>query len=198
MNDTASSDDRVNWRSLTTADELVDALLGLFRRRGDQHYEEAVTQTAHAVQAAELARAAQAPAALVAAALLHDVGHLLEPPDRDVIRERDLRHEELGARLLARWFGPAVTEPIRLHVPAKRYLCAVDPGYRSTLSPASLRSLELQGGVMTADEVAAFEARPASAEAAALRRWDDLAKRTDQVTAPIDEFRGLLVGLARL
>lgn len=194
---TASAGDST-WRSITTPDALADALLGLFRRRGDEHYDEAVSQTAHAVQSAALARAASAPPELVVAALLHDVGHLLEPADHGVIRERDLHHEELGARLLARWFGPAVTDPIRYHVAAKRYLCAVDPGYHAQLSPASVRSLELQGGVMSADEVAEFDAQPASKAAAALRRWDDLAKRTDLVTPPIEEFRGLLVRLARI
>lgn len=188
----------MNWRGITTADELADALLGLFAARGEQHYDESVTQAEHAVQAAELARAAGADEALVVAALLHDIGHLLEPEDRELIRSRDLHHEELGARLLANWYGPEVTEPIRQHVPAKRYLCAVDVGYHATLSPASACSLELQGGVMTADEVAAFQALPGHAAAADLRRWDDLAKRTDLVGPPLERYRELLAGLARL
>ena len=186
----------MNWRAIDSADGAADALIELFQRRGAQHYEEAVTQTEHAIQTAELARAAGAPPTLVAAALLHDVGHLLEPEDRELMRARDLHHEELGARLLANWFGPAVTEPIRQHVPAKRYLCAVEAGYLAALSPASVHSLELQGGVMSAAEVARFEAMPGHAEAALLRRWDDLAKRTDVVSPPIGGFRELLAGLA--
>lgn len=197
MTDRVTDRVRLGRRQVADADGLADALLGLFAGRGSQHYEESVTQAEHAVQAAGLARAAGAPEALVAAALLHDVGHLLEPEDRRLIRARDLHHEELGARLLANWYGPEVTEPIRRHVSAKRYLCAVDPGYHDTLSPASVRSLELQGGVMKPDEVADFEALPGHAEAADLRRWDDLAKRTDLATPPADEYRSLLVGLAR-
>jgi phosphonate degradation associated HDIG domain protein len=188
----------VIWRDIATADELADALIGLYEARGHQHYDEAVTQTAHAEQAAHLAREAGASDALVIAALLHDIGHLLEPADIGAIRQRDLRHEDIGARLLANWYGADVIESVRGHVAAKRYLCAVDPGYHATLSVASVRSLELQGGVMTADEVAAFEASPGHAAPAELRRWDDLAKRVDVVVAPIASYRDQLVALAIL
>jgi predicted HD phosphohydrolase len=107
------------------------------------------------------------------------------------------RHEELGARFLAAAFGPAVTEPIRLHVPAKRYLCAARPGYRAALSPASARSLELQGGPMTAAEVAAFDAHPHARAAVAVRECDDRAKVAGLATPPFDHFRPHLEASAR-
>jgi predicted HD phosphohydrolase len=117
------------------------------------------------------------PDALVVAALLHDVGHLLDGQDEDLAdRGVDGRHEEAGCAWLSRHFGPEVTEPIRLHVAAKRYLCAVDRSYLSGLSRASRLSLELQGGPMTSAEVAAFEGHPFFRDAVRLRRWDDTAK----------------------
>src|SRR6185312_3352403 len=119
-------------------------------------------------QAGALAEAAGAPSPLVAAALLHDVGHLRG--------ETDARHGPAGAQWLSQWFGPAVTEPVRLHVAAKRYLCATEPGYFGLLSPESVRTLALQGGPMTPDQAAAFEALPNSRDAVAVRRWDDQAK----------------------
>ena len=94
-----------------------------------------------------------------------------------------------AARYLSRWFGPEVTEPIRLHVPAKRYLVATDPAYGTLLSPESARSLELQGGAMDAGEAEAFRRQPYAAEAVALRRWDDLAKAPDAATPPLQHFR---------
>ena len=127
-------------------------------------YDESVTELDHALQAAALAEAEGAPAELVAAALLHDVGHLvvgdLVPLDRPL--DGDAHHEAVGARHLRRWFGPAVTDPVALHVAAKRYLCAVDAGYHAGLSPSSVRSLEAQGGPMSPAEAAAFEANPRS------------------------------------
>jgi gamma-butyrobetaine dioxygenase len=144
----------------------------------------------HMLQAGALAKAAGAEGALVAAALLHDVGHLLGETEED-------RHGEAGARWLSQWFGDEVTEPVRLHVPAKRYLCAADAAYFGLLSPESVRTLSLQGGPMTAGEVAAFEALPFSRDAVAVRRWDDGAK-DPAVTAPrFAHFAPLLEGLAR-
>jgi gamma-butyrobetaine dioxygenase len=141
-------------------------------------YDEAVTELEHGLQAAARARADGAADALVAAALLHDVGHLaLDDVARpDEIRQVDRRHERAGARYLARWFGPEVTAPVALHVAAKRYLCAVEPDYLGQLSPASIRSLDLQGGPMIVTEIAAFEANDHHHAATLLRRWDDHAK----------------------
>jgi gamma-butyrobetaine dioxygenase len=148
-----------------------------------------VTIGVHMRQAGALAEAVGAAAPLVAAALLHDIGHLRQ--------ETDTRHGEAGARWLSQWFGEAVTEPVRLHVPAKRYLCATEPGYFGLLSAESVRTLSLQGGPMTAAEVAAFEALPFFRDAVAVRRWDDQAK-DPAVTAPrFAHFVPLLAALIR-
>ena len=133
----------------------IDEVLDLYETWGRERYDEEVTQLDHALQTAALARAAEASDALVAAALLHDVGHLLELRDdgaRDGDVDVDLGHESRGARWLASIFPPAVTAPIALHVAAKRYRCAVDPEYHDGLSEGSARSLVRQGGPMSPDE----------------------------------------------
>ena len=142
--------------------KIVDDIMDLFARRGAAAYHgEAVSQTEHALQAAELAEREGAADHLVVAALLHDVGHLLDGQDEDLAdRGLDGRHEEAGCAWLAAHFGPEVTEPIRLHVAAKRYLCAVDPAYLAGLSPASRRSLSLQGGPMNAEERGGLREQP--------------------------------------
>ena len=140
---------------------------------GESYFGEPVTQLAHALQTAALAEAAGASDALIVAALLHDVGHLLGP---DPQREIDGLHEVIGNQFLQRYFSLAVTEPVRMHVAAKRYLCTVDPAYAPSLSPASLDSLGMQGGAMNDQELREFEATPWSEDAAVLRRWDDAAK----------------------
>lgn len=175
----------------------VETLFELYRSRGDSHYEEVVTQLDHALQCAERARAARASDALVVAALLHDIGHLLlgEHEDAPGFLKADLEHEVLGSRFLARWFPPTVTEPIRLHVAAKRWLCGTDPGYHHRLSSASLRSLELQGGPMEAAERAAFEAQACFVDAVELRRFDDEARRPNGVPPPLEKYRELLGSL---
>ena len=158
--------------------QIVERILDLFATRGAAAYHgEAVSQEEHALQSADLAVREGAPDSLVVAALLHDVGHLLDGQDEDLAqRGLDGHHEEAGCAWLARHFGPEVTEPIRLHVAAKRYLCAVEPSYRDGLSPASELSLQVQGGPMGAEEVAAFEANPHFQDAVRLRHWDDAAK----------------------
>ena len=153
------------------------------------HLGEPVTIGIHMRQAGALAEAAGAQPPLVAAALLHDIGHLRQ--------ESDSRHGDAGAQWLSQWFGAAVTEPVRLHVAAKRYLCASDPGYFGRLSAESVRTLARQGGPMTADEVAAFEALPFALDAAAVRRWDDEAKDPAVTPPEFSHFEALLKGLAR-
>ena len=175
--------------------DQADQLLELFETRGTAQYgREAVSQAEHALQAATLAEAEGAAPALVAAALLHDVGHLLAKR-RDA--NEDDRHEEIGWGYLNKTFGPAVSEPVRLHVPAKRYLCAVDPAYFSILSPASVRSLELQGGRFTADEAKSFHGVDFAEDAVRLRRWDDRAKTPCTPTKVLRDYAGLLRGLMR-
>jgi gamma-butyrobetaine dioxygenase len=109
----------------------------------------------------------------------------------------DNRHSHTGADLLARWFGPEVTEPVRLHVAAKRYLCTADPGYRALLSAASEYTLRVQGGPMSAAQAEAFAALPHAADAVAVRRWDEQAKETGADTPGFDHFRPLLTSLLR-
>jgi gamma-butyrobetaine dioxygenase len=159
---------------------------------------EDVTQAQHMLQAAALAEGDGAAPELVVATLLHDVGHVTGPlTGADLMTGTDNRHSHVAADWLARWFGPAVTEPIRLHVAAKRYLCAVDPTYAETLSPASSYTLEVQGGPMSDQEVADFEAEPYAADAVRLRRWDDAAKDASRSVPPFDHYRQLIALLAR-
>jgi phosphonate degradation associated HDIG domain protein len=169
----------------------IDELFGILERLGERQYDrEAVSQLEHALQSATLAERDGAGPTQVTAALLHDLGHLVDDrgaPASDA--DADMRHEERAARYLARWFGSEVIEPIRLHVAAKRFLVATDPAYRETLSPASVHSLELQGGAMSSEEAGAFARKPYAAEAVALRRWDDLAKVPGAVTPPLEHFR---------
>jgi predicted HD phosphohydrolase len=121
---------------------------------------------------------------------LHDVGHLLHGlPEDAADRGVDARHEDGGAAWLAGHFGPEVAAPVRLHVAAKRYLCAVDTDYLGRLTPASLRSLELQGGPFDAAGVAAFEREPFHREAVRLRRWDDAAKVPGLPVPGLDHYR---------
>lgn len=170
---------------------VVDSILELFRARGDAAYfGEAVSQTEHALQSAALAEAEGAPVPLVVAALLHDLGHLVHGLDEQIaVRGIDGRHENAGEAWLSRHFGPEVTTPVRLHVAAKRYLCAVDPDYLAGLSPASALSLRVQGGPFTPEEVAAFESDPYHRDAVRLRRWDDQAKVVGLDVPGLDHYR---------
>ena len=178
----------------------VDEVVALYERWGPERYDEVVSQLDHALQTAAVARAERAGDALVAAALLHDVGHLLamaDPAGSTAPAAVDLGHEERGAAWLADLFGPEVTGPIALHVAAKRYLCAVGPDYADDLSAGSARSLALQGGPMDPDEVQAFAADPGGAHAVALRTWDDAGKVDGLDVAPLDAYRDLLERLSR-
>ena len=169
---------------------ILKQIQELFRTKGDSLYGgEAVTQQEHALQAALLAEQAQASQAQIIAALLHDVGHLLhELPDDAPDEGVDDRHEILGQCWLEKYFGPEVTEPVRLHVDAKRYLCTVEQNYHDTLSPPSILSLKLQGGPFNESEVQAFESNPYFREAVALRHWDDEAKIVDLPTPDVTHF----------
>jgi gamma-butyrobetaine dioxygenase len=174
--------------------DVIATIADLLETRGRAlYFGEAVTEAEHALQAAQLAEAEGAGDALVAAALLHDVGHLLHKYGEDVAdRGVDGRHEQIGYAWLRRWFGPAVADPVRLHVAAKRYLSATDPDYRDLLSPASVQSLELQGGPFTPEEVTAFKRLPHSKDAIRLRHWDDAAKVPGLAVPGIDHYRARL------
>jgi phosphonate degradation associated HDIG domain protein len=168
----------------------IDRIRKLFAERGDSQYGfEAVSQREHALQAAALAEHDGASPALITAALLHDVGHLLHNLPEDATENGiDDRHEELGQRWLERYFGREVWEPVLLHVAAKRYLCRVEPHYEATLSEPSRQSLALQGGVMSGAEAREFEAHEFVTDAVRLRRWDDAAKIVALGTSPLDHF----------
>lgn len=182
------------WMELETAQDVSDAIVALYTDRGSSRYDERVTQTEHGLQCAALAMADQAERPVIVAALLHDIGHLLlgeDDSNKDFLG-RDLHHEDVGSRFLANWFSAEVTEPIRLHVPAKRYLVSTDAAYHDTLSEASVRSLIVQGGPMTDEEVADFEGQPGYREAVQLRRWDDLGKVRGAPTPDLAFFGNLV------
>ncbi|MBS0578827.1 MAG: HD domain-containing protein [Proteobacteria bacterium] len=178
---------------------LAEEILRVYAARGaGAYFGERVSMTEHGLQAAHFAQIERAPEPLVLAALLHDVGHLLEDvPDAIEDWRSDARHEEVGARWLARRFGPEVSEAVRLHVPAKRYLCATDAGYFRLLSPASVHTLGLQGGPMNEREVARFEAEPYHQEAVRVRRWDDQGKVAGLKTATMSDYVPLITALSR-
>jgi [1-hydroxy-2-(trimethylamino)ethyl]phosphonate dioxygenase len=179
--------------------DSINAILDLFLQRGETAYfGEPVSQIEHALQTAHLAEQSGADRALIAAALLHDVGHLVHQRAETVADEgRDAHHESHGAHWLRQLFGPEVTEPIRLHVEAKRYLCTVDADYRARLSPASEQSLQLQGGLLSPAEVQRFEQQPWFRQAVQLRRWDDEAKIVDWQVPGLQHYVGLLRSIAR-
>ena len=174
---------------------FVEDLFAWIEACGESPHGERISQLEHALQTAEQARRERAPETEVAAALLHDVGHMLvasrrpdeEPPDRD------LHHEFVGARWLRNRFPAAVTEPIRLHVDAKRWLCSVDQDYWNGLSDASKHSLALQGGRFSAEELEAFQSEPHWRAAVALRRRDDAGKEVGRQTAPLESYRETLL-----
>jgi predicted HD phosphohydrolase len=170
--------------------QSVSALVDWIESRaGCQYGIERVSQLEHALKCAALAHRGPAPDALIVAALLHDVGHLLQ---QDLHERPTEDHAVVGARFLAAAFPQAVTEPVRLHAEAKRFLVATDPLYFARLSPASQRSLRWQGGAMSPDEVERFIAHPHAADAIRLRRWDEESKDPGRRTAPLSSYRQLL------
>ena len=178
---------------------LTDLFARYASPQADQMYDEAITELEHGLQCGALAQRDGADEATIAAALLHDVGHLLigDLFPIDMPLKKDWKHEEVGARYLSRWFGPEVTEPIRMHVAAKRYLVAAEPSYAAGLSPSSVRSLQVQGGAMSDEERRAFEAQPGFRSAVAVRRWDDEGKDPDLEVPNFAHYHDLLTRLAR-
>lgn len=177
-----------------TAEQKVAMLFRYMEKRGQSFYDEVVTQLEHALQCAALAQQNGASATLITGALLHDVGHIIldeHNADRAFL-DTDLTHEEVGAQYMESFFPEAVTTPIRLHVPAKRYLCTTDASYHDGLSEASKRSFRLQGGIMSDEERNAFEQIPHFQDALTLRRWDDLAKVKGLETAALATYRDIV------
>jgi phosphonate degradation associated HDIG domain protein len=170
--------------------DVAAMIVQLIDGKGEGQYGlSSVNQRAHALQAALLAEQSGCDSALITAALVHDIGHMVhdlgEDPAADGV---DDRHEQVGYEFLRRYFGPDVTEPVRLHVAAKRYLCATEADYFARLSPDSVRSLALQGGPMPPDDVTVFAALPGAEAAVRLRRFDEAAKVKDLPTPPAAHF----------
>jgi phosphonate degradation associated HDIG domain protein len=175
----------------------LDEIFQAFAERGGEAYGEDVSQLDHALQCALLAGREGAGEPLIAAALLHDYGHLFEGRGEAAGRDgQDAGHEVYGSRALRRWFGPEVTGPIAQHVSAKRYLCTAEPGYETTLSPASILSLNLQGGRFTQAQCRRFERGRFAADAIRLRRWDDAGKVAGRLAPDLESYRSLLARLA--
>ena len=174
-----------------TPAEKVDTLFAYMEKKGQTFYDEALTQLEHALQCANQARGSGAGPVQVTAVLLHDMGHFLidEHNEESAFLLQDFLHEKVGAEYLEPFFIAAVTEPVKLHVPAKRYICTVDDAYRATLSQASKRSFQLQGGFMSAAEKAEFEKNPFWENAVQLRKWDDLGKEKGAETPGLEAYR---------
>jgi phosphonate degradation associated HDIG domain protein len=177
---------------------VAEEVFAIFRKKGETaYYGEPVSQLEHALQAAQFAEQQGASETLTVAALLHDVGHLLEDiPEDTADLGIDAKHEEIGEKWLAARFSKDVVEPVYLHVSAKRYLCATDNSYFGKLSPASVQSLALQGGVMNAEEVLEFETNEFYRDAVALRQYDDQAKIPGLPTRPLEDFEEILTRVA--
>jgi [1-hydroxy-2-(trimethylamino)ethyl]phosphonate dioxygenase len=173
---------------------VIDTIFDTFRRNGDALYAggEVVTQSQHALQSAHFAEQEDKAPTVIAAALLHDYGHVMDESEDSVGREVDGRHELVGSRFLEQHFVEAVTEPGKLHVAAKRYLCATEDTYFAQLSPVSVRSLELQGGPFTDEQSRGFEQNAHYADAVQVRRYDERAKDPDLETADFEHFRTYL------
>ena len=180
-------------------EDTLNQLIHLYDQGGDRIYAgETVSQLAHAWQCGRLAEKSGANAALQLASWLHDIGHLLmDAPGSPTCHGENDQHEHTGAQLLRPIFGPSVSEPVRLHVQAKRYLVSMRGAYAGKLSPDSVRSLHLQGGPMTDQACILFEAEPYFADAVKLRVWDDLAKKNgwfeDTREAALDHLSSLMV-----
>jgi phosphonate degradation associated HDIG domain protein len=167
----------------------LDEIRAAFAKRGHEGYGEGVSQLEHALQCAVFAEQAGAPEPLIVATLLHDIGHMLHDLPEDIADAGiDTQHESLGSAWLSQQFGPEVSEPVRLHVAAKRYLSVSEAGYFDLLSEASKLSLKLQGGPMNPEEQAKFGAERFSREAVALRRWDDEGKIVGMATPGLAHF----------
>ena len=178
--------------------QSLDDALRTYRERGHRHYGESVTELQHALQCATFARQANEAPVVVAAALLHDYGHLCHDLGEQIADQGvDAHHEGVGANQLAGLFVDDIVDAARLHVAAKRYLCRKEPGYLDGLSAASRKSLQLQGGPMNDDEVLTFERHPHHELAVRVRRYDDMGKVAGMVTPDLEVFRPLLAQFLR-
>ena len=178
---------------------MIDQIVGLYQAKGGREYEgEGVTQLEHALQSAQRAEQDGAAPELICAALLHDIGHLInDRGETPTLRGEDDLHQYMALPFLRPAFPEAVLGAIRLHVDAKRYLCAIRPGYREALSEDSKRSLELQGGVFAPAQAERFIRQPFAADAVKVRLWDDAAKVPGLPTPGLAHFEAILRTVAR-
>jgi len=176
----------------------LEEITNLLTQKGTAMYgREAVSQLEHALQCATLAESAGATNEIITACLLHDLGHLIHNLGEQAADEGiDDRHEYRAIPYLRHLFTESVTEPIRLHVDAKRYLCFIDKEYWASLSSASKKSLELQGGIFSSVEAEAFINQPHAQEAVQLRIWDDQAKVPEKMTSNLAHFTPILAACA--
>ena len=176
--------------SSLTRDNIVDFLADIFERRGGEEYlGEPVTMAEHMLQGATLAEQAGRDETIIVAALLHDIGHFTSEFGMFSMADTEDRHHEVaGAEVLQRFFPSVVTDCVRYHVAAKRYLCATRPDYFNRLSQASVHSLQLQGGPMSDKEVAEFEKNPNLEQIIQVRYLDEAGKRDDMTTPPFSHF----------
>jgi len=174
--------------------QILEQIRALYREKGGREYEgEGITQLEHALQSAQLAERAGASSSLICAALLHDIGHLInDRGETPTLRGIDNQHQHVALPFLRGDFPEAVLSAIRLHVDAKRYLCATRPAYYESLSQDSKRSLALQGGVFSAQEAERFIGQPGAADAVSVRLWDDAAKVAGAATPDFAHYEGLL------
>lgn len=172
----------------------LEEITNLLTQKGTAMYgREAVSQLEHALQCATLAESAGERSELITACLLHDLGHLIHNlGEQAAAKGIDDQHEYRAIPYLRHLFGKEVTEPIRLHVDAKRYLCFANKDYWATLSAASKKSLELQGGIFSDQDAAAFIAQPYAKQAVQLRIWDDQAKVRDKMTPNLAHFTQIM------
>lgn len=173
-----------------TPQNIVAFLEDIFERRGGEEYlGEPVTMAEHMLQGATIAEQNGLPEIIIVSALLHDVGHFTSEFGTFRIDDtEDRHHEEAGAEVLEAFFPSLVTDCVRYHVAAKRYLCATKPEYYNRLSEASIHSLNLQGGAMSAEEVAEFEKNPNLKEIIQVRYLDEAGKHADMETPPFAHF----------
>ena len=173
-----------------TKNNIVDFIAEIFERCGDEEYlGEPVTMAEHMLQGANFAQKKGCSKEIIVAALLHDIGHFTGELGSFTMEDKsDRYHEVYGANILERFFPPVITDCIRYHVAAKRYLCATQPEYFEKLSEASVRSLKLQGGPMSKKEVMDFQKNPNLEEIIQVRYFDDEGKVPGMVTPPFDHF----------
>ena len=168
----------------------LDDIEKLFEQKGHEQYTgEPVTMLQHALQSGYLGEQEGASEALVTAAFLHDLGHLLHDlGDTPSMHGVDDVHQYRVVPFLRGLFSDAVIDAIQRHVDAKRYLCAARPEYHDALSEDSQRSLKLQGGIFSKEEADKFISEPGAPDAVRLRLWDDLAKQPALQTPGLSHY----------